>query len=49
VDEAVVDAQTAAGEPAPFRLLHVFEFENGRISRECARRAPLTVTDADGD
>lgn len=41
VDEAVVEAETTAGQPAPFRLLHVFEFRDGRISRESAWRAPL--------
>jgi len=41
VDEAIVDAQTNSGEPAPFRLLHVFEFAQGKISREGAWRAGM--------
>jgi len=41
VDEAAVDAETMHGQPAPFRLLHVFEFADGRISRESAWQAPV--------
>ena len=41
VDEAIVEAETTSGQPAPFRLLHVFEFKDGLISRESAWRAPL--------
>jgi ketosteroid isomerase-like protein len=41
VDEAIVEAETTSGQPAPFRLLHIFQFRDGRISRESAWRAPL--------
>lgn len=41
VDEALVEAETLAGEPAPFRLLHIFEFKDGQISGESAWRAPV--------
>ena len=41
IDEARVEAVTQDGEPTVFRLLHVFEFANGRISRESAWQAPL--------
>jgi len=41
VDQATVEAQTLEGRPAPFRLLHVFEFNDGAISRECAWQAPV--------
>jgi ketosteroid isomerase-like protein len=41
VDEATVEAVTRNGEPSPFRLLHVFEFENGQITRESAWQAAI--------
>ena len=41
VDEAVVDAETMKGQPAPFRLLRVFEFADGRINRESAWQASV--------
>lgn len=42
VDEAFVDAVTSSGTPTPFRLLHIFEFADGQISRESAWQSPAS-------
>ncbi|HUZ20720.1 MAG TPA: nuclear transport factor 2 family protein [Acidimicrobiales bacterium] len=39
VDEAFVEATDEQGWPALFRVLHVFDFRDGLIARECSWRS----------